>query len=219
MKHVVVVVVCSAVVEVEVVVVCSAVVDVDASSSGSSAAVVVDVALVVVIVSGSSSAAVVDAGSTAAVVDVAPVGAAEGTCVSTGVGTNVGTGVGTGVGENVGDVVGVDVGGSGGVGLPLEFLRGQCAHSALGWSYIHPAARHSAALTYSGQSFARSGSSGSSSGTKTPKLSARYGRTAAAPSVAVPRDAAPTPRRRESASTFCASGSALSGSAGLRGHE
>ena len=88
---------------VEVVVVCSAVVDVDASSS----AAVVDVTLVVVVVLGSSSAAVVDAGSTAAVVDVAPVGAAEGFCVGTGVGPNVGTGVGTGVGENVGDVVGV----------------------------------------------------------------------------------------------------------------
>merc|ERR1719253_1351615 len=105
---------------------------------------------------GSSSAAVVDAGSTAAVVDVAP-NAAEGACVGTGVGPNVGTGVGTGVGEKVGDVVGVDVGGSGGVGLPLEFLRGQCLHSALGLSYIPPAARQSSASTYSGQSFARSG--------------------------------------------------------------
>merc|ERR1719253_523343 len=113
---------------------------------------------------GSSSAAVVDAGSTAAVVDVAP-NAAEGACVGTGVGPNVGTGVGTGVGEKVGDVVGVNVGGSGGVGLPLEFLRGQCAHSFFFLVHSQPAARQSSASTYSGQSFARSGSgSGSSSG-------------------------------------------------------
>ena len=148
------------------------------------------------------------------VVVVGGEGLAEGACVGTGVGPNVGTGVG----ENVGDVVGVNVSG-GGLGWPMEFLRAQCAHLAPCLVHSQPAARHSSALTYSGQSFARSGSSGSSSGTKTPKLSARYGRTAAAPSVAVPRGAAPTPRRRESASTFCASGSALSGSAGLRGRE
>ena len=152
------------------------------------------------------------------VVVVGGEGLAEGTCVGTGVGTNVGTGVGTGVGENVGDVVGVNVSG-GGLGWPMEFLRAQCAQTAVFLVHSQPAARHSSALTYSGQSFARSGSLGSSSGTKTPKLSARYGRTAAAPSVAVPRDAAPTPRRRESANTFCASGSALSGRSGLRGRE
>ena len=140
----------------------------------------------------------------------------------------MGGGVGSGEGSALDSVgltvtrgVGLSVSGIfGDVGLPmLEFWRGQSSHVAVGLFHMQPATRQVSALRCSSHASARSGSSGSSSGTKTPKLSARYGRTAAAPSVAVPRDAAPTPRRRESASTFCASGSALSGSAGLRGHE
>ena len=96
------------------------------------------------------------------VVVVGGEGLAVGFAVGTGVGPNVGTGVGTGVGENVGDVVGVDVSG-GGFGWPMEFLRAQCAHTFVFLVHSQPAARHSSALTYSGQSFARSGS-GSSSG-------------------------------------------------------
>ena len=158
------------------------------------------------------------------VVVVGGEGLAVGFAVAAGVvGFRVGFAVGVGVvGLSVsGFCDGASVSGIfGGVGLPmLEFWRGQSSHVAVGLSHLQPATRQVSALTYSGQSFARSGSLGSSSGTKTPKLSARYGRTAAAPSVAVPRDAAPTPRRRESANTFCASGSALSGSAGLRGRE
>ena len=149
-----------------------------------------------------------------------------------GEGLTVGFAVGAGVvGFAVGvGVVGLSVSGFcdgasvsgifGGVGLPmLEFWRGQSSHVAVGLSHLQPATRQASAMRCSSHASARPGSSGSLSGTKMPKLSARYGRTAAAPSVAVPRDAAPTPRRRESASTFCASGSALSGSAGLRGHE
>ena len=126
------------------------------------------------------------------------------------------------VGSTVTRGVGLSVSGIfGGVGLPmLEFWRGQSSHVAVGLSHLQPATRQASAMRCSSHANARPGSSGSSSsGTKMPKLSARYGRTAAAPSVAVPRDAAPTPRRRESANTFCASGSALSGSAGLRGRE
>ena len=150
-----------------------------------------------------------------------------------GEGLTVGFAVGAGVvGFAVGaSVVGLSVSGFcdgasvvlsfGGVGLPmLEFWRGQSSHVAVGLSHLQPATRQISALRCSSHANARPGSLGSSSsGTKMPKLSARYGRTAAAPSVAVPRDAAPTPRRRESANTFCASGSALSGSAGLRGRE
>jgi hypothetical protein len=139
---VVVVVVCSAVVEV---VVRSAVVDVDASSS----------------------AAVVDAGSSAAVVDVASVGMRVGCLVggrrSDGreLGVQIdGILVLTGVGGNEGYVVGVNVssGRLGGVILPKEFWRGQCAQTPVGLSHWQPAARHIAALTYSGQSSARTNS-------------------------------------------------------------
>ena len=153
-----------------------------------------------------------------------------------GEGLAVGFAVGVGVvGFAVGvGVVGLSVSGFcdgasvsgifGGVGLPmLEFWRGQSSHVAVGLSHLQPATRQASALRCSSHASARPGSSGSLSGTKTPKLSARYGRTAAAPSVAVPRDAAPTPRRSESVNAVLpwrgASASAPSDSAGLRGHE
>jgi hypothetical protein len=160
MKHVMVVVVCSAVVEVVEVVVRAAVVDVDASSSGSSAAVV-DVASVD-LVEGTCVA-----GSSAAVVDVASVGMRVGILVggrrSDGreLGVQIdGILVLTGVGGNEGYVVGVNVssGRLGGVILPKEFWRGQCVQTPVGLSHWQPAARHIAALTYSGQSSARTNS-------------------------------------------------------------
>merc|ERR1711965_286399 len=110
------------------------------------------------------------------------VGSGEGLALdSTTVGFTVGAGA---VGLTVTRGVGLSVSGIfGGVGLPmLEFWRGQSSQVAVGLSHLQPATRQVSALRCSSHANARPGSSGSSSsGTKMPKLSARYGRTAAAP--------------------------------------
>ena len=103
----------------------------------------------------------------AAVVDVASVGMRVGFLVGgrRSDGRELGVQIGgilvlTGVGGNEGYVVGVNVssGRLGGVILPKEFWRGQCVQTPVGLSHWQPAARHIAALTYSGQSSARTNS-------------------------------------------------------------